>query len=102
MKYAVMMKNNFYETNPIAATLAQEYLRLSKLPQLSELEADKMTEILEKALLDDRLNYLIGECEKQLFDEDENTNLESDRQLEKLLKLVETDDPLLVASIFDE
>lgn len=96
------MNNNFYEASSITEALAQEYLQLSKLPQLSESEADRITEILEKALLDDRLNYLIGECEQILFDEDTNSNLESDRQLEKLLKFVETDDPLLVASIFDE
>lgn len=48
------------ELDPALIALAREYLCLSQKPHLSEIEADRMAQILELALIDEQLSALIN------------------------------------------
>ncbi|NEO20732.1 hypothetical protein [Moorena sp. SIO4A5] len=78
-------KNN----NPQKVKLSEEYRQLIALPILSELEANRMAEILELANLDESLNCLIEEIEMTEYLKLEKWN----QGLRKLLKVVSTEEP---------
>ncbi|NEO39440.1 MAG: hypothetical protein F6J90_25165 [Moorea sp. SIOASIH] len=69
--------------------LAEEYRQLIALPVLSELEANRMAEILELAYLDESLNCLIEEIEMTEYLKLEKWN----QGLRNLLKVVSTEEP---------
>ncbi|NEQ14158.1 MAG: hypothetical protein F6K44_09905 [Moorea sp. SIO3E2] len=69
--------------------LAEEYRQLIALPFLSELEANRMAEILELANLDESLNSLIEEIEMKEYLQLEKWN----QGLRNLLKVVSTEEP---------
>ncbi|NEP36176.1 hypothetical protein [Moorena sp. SIO3B2] len=69
--------------------LAEEYRQLIGLPFLSELEANRMAEILELANLDESLNSLIEEIEMKEYLQLEKWN----QGLRNLLKVVSTEEP---------
>ena len=69
--------------------LAEEYRQLIFLPVLSELEANRMAEILDLANLDESLNCLIEEIEMTEYLKLEKWN----QGLRNLLKVVSTDEP---------
>ncbi|NET85885.1 MAG: hypothetical protein F6J94_29555 [Moorea sp. SIO1F2] len=75
--------------NKLAEELAEEYSQLIALPVLSELEANRMAEILELANLDESLNCLIEEIEIKEYLQLEKWN----QGLRNLLKVVSTEEP---------
>ncbi|NEO94289.1 MAG: hypothetical protein F6K56_30500 [Moorea sp. SIO3G5] len=77
------------KNNKLAEKLAEEYSQLIALPMLSELEANRMEEILELANLDESLNCLIEEIEMKEYLKLEKWN----QGLRNLLKVVSTDEP---------
>ncbi|AOX01659.1 hypothetical protein BJP34_21415 [Moorena producens PAL-8-15-08-1] len=77
------------KNNKLAEKLAEEYSQLIALPMLSELEANRMEEILELANLDESLNCLIEEIEMTEYLKLEQWN----QGLRNLLKVVSTDEP---------
>ncbi len=74
---------------PKKSQLSEEYRQLIALPILSELEANRMAEILELANLDESLNCLIEEIEITEYLKLEQWN----QGLRKLLKVVSTEEP---------
>ncbi|NEP47718.1 MAG: hypothetical protein F6K65_02385 [Moorea sp. SIO3C2] len=70
-------------------SLAEEYRQLIALTVLSELEANRMAEILEIANLDESLNCLIEEIEMSDYLKLEKWN----QGLRNLLKVVLTEEP---------
>ncbi|NEO72456.1 hypothetical protein [Moorena sp. SIO3H5] len=77
------------KNNKLFQKIAEEYSQLIALPVLSELEANRMAEILELAYLDESLNCLIEEIEMSEYLKLEQWN----QGLRKLLKVVSTDEP---------
>ncbi|NEO76253.1 hypothetical protein [Moorena sp. SIO4G3] len=77
------------KNNKLAKKKAEEYSQLIALPVLSELEANRMAEILELANLDESLNSLIEEIEMTDYLKLEQWN----QGLRKLLKVVSTEEP---------
>ena len=69
--------------------LAEDYRQLIAVPVLSELEANRMAEILELANLDESLNCLIEEIEMSDYLKLEQWN----QGLRNLLKVVSTEEP---------
>lgn len=70
-------------------SFAKNYRQLIALPVLSELEANRMAEILELANLDESLNSLIEEIEMSDYLKLEQWN----QGLRNLLKVVSTEEP---------
>ncbi|NEO59792.1 MAG: hypothetical protein F6J98_04955 [Moorea sp. SIO4G2] len=77
------------KNNKLAEKLAEEYSQLIALPVLSELEANRMAEILELANRDESLNCLIEEIEMTEYLKLEKWN----QGLRKLLKVISTEEP---------
>ncbi|NEO15505.1 MULTISPECIES: hypothetical protein [unclassified Moorena] len=75
--------------NKLAQKIAEEYSQLIALPVLSELEANRMAEILELANLNESLNCLIEEIEMSDYLKLEKWN----QGLRNLLKVVSTEEP---------
>ncbi|AOY82099.1 MULTISPECIES: hypothetical protein [Moorena] len=69
--------------------LSEEYRQLIALPFLSELDANRMAEILELANLDESLNSLIEEIEMTDYLKLEKWN----QGLRNLLNVVSTEEP---------
>ncbi len=71
-----MSKDTFTQAILSRMEIVREYARLSALSTLSDVEAERLAEILELALDDDVLDFLINEAEiflaheQNLLDED--------------------------------
>ncbi|NEQ08308.1 MAG: hypothetical protein F6K37_20875 [Moorea sp. SIO4E2] len=77
------------KNNKLSEKLAEEYRQLIALTVLSELEANRMAEILELANLDESLNSLIEEIEMTDYLKLEKWN----QGLRNLLNVVSTEEP---------